>query len=76
MYIYKHIYRYSTRPQMFTVEAVSAAGVYEWAYACGKDVYLHTGWASDAGAGPPVVCVRLRYICIYIYIYIYLSLSI
>jgi hypothetical protein len=37
------------------VEAVSATGMYEWAYSCALDAYLHTSWMSSVSGGPAVM---------------------
>ena len=50
--------RFAAGPQMFVLEAVSAVGVYEWAYSCALDSYLHTSWMSCVSGGPPVISVR------------------
>ena len=37
------------------VQAVSATGMYECAYSCALDTYLHTSWMSSVSGGPPVI---------------------
>ena len=44
--------------QMFVVEAVSAEGLFEWAYSCALDSYLHTSWMTCVSGGPPVISLR------------------
>jgi hypothetical protein len=46
-------------PQMFVVEGVSPAGVYEWSYSCDADRYTHSSWMTCVSGGPPVVAGRV-----------------